>query len=122
MRSIVDDLKELGATLVAITPQLAEHSRDMVRKYKLPFDMLSDPGNDYAAELGMRFRIAQKVVDIYMERGLDIPGTNGEDSWTLPMPARLVIDRAGVVRAADIDADYTRRPEPEKTLADLDAL
>ena len=38
------------------------------------------------------------------------------------MPARLVVDSGGIVRAADIDADYTRRPEPEKTLADVKAL
>ena len=36
--------------------------------------------------------------------------------------ARLVIDSGEVVRAADIDVDYTRRPEATKTLDDLDSL
>ena len=40
----------------------------------------------------------------------------------MPVPARLVIDSGGVVRAADIDVDYTRRPEATKTLDDLDSL
>jgi peroxiredoxin len=38
------------------------------------------------------------------------------------MPARYVIDRDGVIRDAQVDPDYTRRPEPAATLAVLRAL
>ncbi len=38
------------------------------------------------------------------------------------MPARFVIDRAGVIRSADVDPDYTRRSEPSDTLAALREL
>ncbi len=84
--------------------------------------MLSDPGNAYAAELGIRFEVTPEVQEIYGAFGIDLPKVNGDDSWTLPIPARLVIDSGGIVRAADIDVDYTRRPEPEKTVADVKAL
>ncbi len=84
--------------------------------------MLSDPGNAYAAELGLRFEISPDVKEIYGGFGIDLPKVNGDDSWTLPIPARLVIDSGGIVRAADIDVDYTRRPEPDKTVADVKAL
>jgi peroxiredoxin len=47
---------------------------------------------------------------------------NGEPSWRLPMPARFVIDRNGIVRAADVDPDYTVRPEPDLTVAELKTL
>ncbi len=84
--------------------------------------MLSDPGNAYAAELGLRFEISPGVKEIYGGFGIDLPKVNGDDSWTLPIPARLVVDSGGIVRAADIDVDYTRRPEPDKTVADVKAL
>ena len=84
--------------------------------------MLSDPGNAYAAELGLRFEISPDVKEIYGGFGIDLPKVNGDDSWTLPIPARLVVDSGGIVRAADIDVDYSRRPEPDKTLADVKAL
>ncbi len=84
--------------------------------------MLSDPGNAYAAELGLRFEISPDVKEIYGGFGIDLPKVNGDDSWTLPIPARLVVDSDGIVRAADIDVDYTRRPEPDKTVADVKAL
>ena len=35
------------------------------------------------------------------------------------MPARFIIDTAGVVRYARVDPDYTRRPEPQETLNHL---
>ena len=35
------------------------------------------------------------------------------------MPARLVVDDNGIIRASDVSADYTQRPEPEKTLKDV---
>jgi hypothetical protein len=33
-----------------------------------------------------------------------------------------VVDQSGVIRAADVDVDYTRRPEASKTVADLRAI
>ena len=93
----------------------------MIDKHGLGFDMLSDPGNAYAAELGIRFQVPPDVQEIYGGFGIDLPKVNGDDSWTLPIPARLVIDSGGIVRVADIDVDYTRRPEPDKTVADVAA-
>ncbi len=122
MRDIVDPLKELSATVVAITPQLAERSRGMVEKHGLNFDLLSDPGNAYAAELGLRFKVPDAVREIYLGFGNDMAANNGDDSWTLPMPARIVVDSGGIVRATDIDPNYTSRPEPDKTLDDVRAI
>ena len=94
----------------------------LIEKHQLTFDMLSDAGNDYAAELGLRFEIPSEIQAIYSGFGIDLPAVNGDASWTLPMPARIVVDRDGIVRAVDADPDYTRRPEPDKTLEDLKAL
>ena len=122
MRDIVEPLKALGATLVAITPLVAEHSRGLIEKHGLNFEMLSDPGNAYAAELGIRFELPKELREIYDSFGIDLQKSNGDTSGTLPIPTRLVVDAGGIVRAADIDPDYTRRPEPSKTLADVKAL
>ncbi len=122
MQAICEELAAKGATLVAITPQLAEHSRTMIERHSLSFDLLSDPGNEYLSTLGLRFELPDDVKEVYLSIGIDLPKHHGEDSWTLPVPARLLVDSSGIIRAADIDVDYTRRPEPEKTLTDLDGL
>ncbi len=122
MQAVSGELESLGASLVAITPQLREHNRAMRERHAVNFHMVTDPGNAYAAALGLRFEVGRALREVYAGRDIDLPRYNGDDSWTLPVPARLVIDTGGVVRAADIDVDYTHRPEPEKTLADVRAL
>ena len=122
MQQVEGTLKELEATIVAITPQLAEASRSLIEKQKLSFDLLSDPGNAYAAELGLRFKLPDDLKAVYLSFGNDLAVRNGEGSWTLPIPGRFVIDRGGIVRAADVDPDYERRPEPQKTIDEVKAL
>jgi peroxiredoxin len=108
--------KEVGANLILISPQLVEHNRFVREQYKLPNDILSDPGNAVAARYGLRFVLPENIQAIYRQFGIDVPKYSGDDSWSLPMPARLVIDPEGIVRHTAINADYTVRPEPENTL------
>ena len=122
MQAIVPKLEEHGATLVAITPHNAENSLRMIDRHKLGFEMLSDPGNAYVARLGLRFQVPAELKEVYLSLGIDLEESSGSPDWTLPVPARIVVDRTGIVRATDIDVDYTRRPEPEKTIADVVAL
>ena len=44
------------------------------------------------------------------------------DIWTLPMPARFVVGRDGIIRYAEVSPDYTRRPDPSKLLPVRDGL
>jgi peroxiredoxin len=104
------------------SPQLAEASRFLIEKQGIGFDLLSDPGNAYAAKLGLRFTLPDDLKGVYLSFGTDLAVRNGESSWTLPMPGRFVIDRGGIVRAADVDPDYEHRPEPQKTVDDVIAL
>ncbi len=122
MQEVHDTLKEHGATLVAVTPQLPEHSQKMIGRHSLSFDLLSDPGSAYTGSLGLTFELPEPVREIYRGLGNDLAVHNGSGNWILPMPARLVIDKGGIIRAADIDPDYTSRPEPQKTVDDVIAL
>lgn len=122
MQQVLGQLSAHAATLVALTPQLPEHSRGLAAKQQLGYELLSDPGNAYTARLGLRFVLPDDLRQVYLAHNIDLPKHNGEPSWTLPVPGRLVVDRNGIVRAVDVDPDYTRRPEPDKTLADLARL
>ena len=122
MQQVTGQLNELGATICAITPQPPEATKPLVEKHKITFDLLSDHGNEYAAKLGLRFKLPDHLKQAYLSFGNDLAQRNGEDSWTLPMPGRFVIDRSGIVRAVDVDPDYRYRPEPQKTVDDVKAL
>ena len=122
MQQVTGKLKELGASICAITPQLPEASRLLIERHRLGFDLLSDHRNEYAAKLGLRFQLPDDLKEVYLSFANDLAVRNGEDSWTLPMPGRFVIDAKGIVRAVDVDPDYRYRPEAEKTVADVKAL
>lgn len=92
----------------------------MKEKNRLSFPILSDPGNEYAGRLGLRFVLPQELRDVYRTFEIDLPRFNGDPSWTLPIPARIVVSSEGVILDVDADPDYTRRPEPEATLAVLE--
>ena len=47
---------------------------------------------------------------------LDLPAFNGDDSGTLPMPSRFIVDQQAVIRAADVNLDHTVRPEPDTAI------
>ena len=122
MQQITGTLKELNATICAITPQLPEASRTLIEKHKISFDLLTDLGNDYAAKVGLRFTLPEDLKQVYLSFGNNLAVRNGEDSWTLAMPGRFVIDTKRIIRSADVDPDYRYRPEPDKTVVDVRAL
>ena len=119
LAKIENDIKAIGGTLILIAPQRVSYNQAISKERKLNVPILSDPGNAVAASYGIRHTLPEDLQKIYLKFGLDIPAHNGDDSWTLPMPARLIIDTERVIRYAEINPDYTVRPEPEETLAML---
>jgi len=116
LQAALPDFSAAGARLVAISPQNRVNSRKSVRENGLDFPILSDPGNAIAAAFGLRFTMPSYLVNLYLSLGNNLPLFNGDASWTLPMPARFVIGSDGVIAYAEVNPDYTRRPEPADML------
>lgn len=83
---------------------------------------MSDSGNSVAKLFGIAFTLPDQLREAYGKFGVDLVKYNGDNSWTLPMPASYVIDSTGVIRYASVDPDYTVRPEPDELVRALDAL
>ena len=122
IEAAADEIRALGASLVAISPQTAPNRRKSERENELSFPILSDHGNAVADEFGLRYRLPDELIAVYKGFGNDLTIGNGEDSWTLPMPARYVIGTDGVVAYAEVNPDYTRRPDPSELLPPLQRL
>ena len=118
----VTEIENLGASLVLIAPQLETHNRAIKEEKGLEVDILSDPGNEVAERYGIRFSLPGELHGIYRQFKINLDEYNGDGSWTLPMPARLIIDTDGVIRYAEINPDYTARPDPEETIAALQEI
>ncbi len=107
---------------MALSPQREEFNRRLIKDKRLRLKLLSDPGNGVARKFNLVYKFPEDLRNVYRSFGVDLQKFNGDDSWTLPMPARFVIDRSGVIRSADVNADYTIRPEPEETIKVLRCL
>jgi peroxiredoxin len=112
-----EEIGEAGATLVVISPQAQKSAQKTQRDRKLSCDVLVDSGNAYAKKLGTVFELPEALKEIYLQFGLSLPEYNGDESWTLPMPLRAVIDTKGIIQYLDINPDYTQRPEVADALS-----
>ncbi len=116
------DITARGARLAAVSPQIPDESLTLAEKQELTFDLLSDIGSDTARQYGLAFDLPDDLAAAYDSLGLELHRVNDGHARTLPIPATFVIDRAGVIRWAFVDADYTARAEPADVLAALDAI
>lgn len=119
IEAYAEAIRDAGASLVAISPQQEQSAQATIRNNKLSYDVLIDDGNAYARRLGTVFELPDDLKDIYKDFGIVLPDHNGDDSWTLPMPTRLVVAQDGTIVDADINPDYTVRPDPSETLGAL---
>lgn len=116
------DFLQLGATLVAVSPQTPDASLSTAEKNALAFPVLSDASSRVARAFGVAFDLSDELRPIYARFGHALPDVNGDASWQLPIPATYVIGRDGVITLAFVDVDYRNRLEPADIVATLRAM
>jgi peroxiredoxin len=88
----------------------------------LSFEILTDPRNNIAKNYGIAFEMPEYLKSFYREKGIDLLAWNGDDSWTLPVPANFIVGSDRVILYASGDPDYTTRPDPNELLETLVGL
>ena len=109
-------MRALGARSVALTPELERYTRSLHKKLNLTFDILTDLHLKTAEQFRLVFVLPDYLRDLYKSFGNALDRFHDESEYRLPMPARYMIDQSGIIRAADVNADYTVRPEPSETV------
>jgi len=116
MNLIAPEIQQAGASLVAISPQTVHQSYFMHDQHKLRFPLLSDTGNSVAHQFGVAYKVPYYQQALYKRVFINLPHTNGDESWELPIPAIFILGRDGMVLYASANEDYTERPEPAEIL------
>jgi len=111
--------EQADLTLVAISPQTVKQSFFMRDQHRLRFPLLSDAHNNVARQFGLTYRVSPAQEAVYRRAFVNLPFTNGDDSWELPIPATYILDRDGTVLYASANEDYTDRPEPAEIFRKL---
>ncbi len=115
------ELEKAGAKLLAISPEVPDHSLTTQKKHDLSFDILFDKGNKISKKFGLVYTLPQEIRSIYDTFGIDVVDHNGDDTFELPMPATYVVNQSGEIVYHFVDADYTKRSEPADVLAAVKA-
>jgi len=119
LQAVLPQIQAAGASLVAISPQIAKHSGFTADQHQLRFPVLSDPGNRVAHQFGLVYRLPQELEQLYRGIFINLPNSNGDQSWELPLPATYILERDGTVLFAFADADHMRRAEPAELVERL---
>lgn len=120
--TLVGELDARGVALVAISPQKPDGSLSLAEKHDLSYAVVSDPGNQIAARLGIVFSLGEDARAGQVKLGLDLAAVNADGTYDLPLSTTVVVDAAGTIRWIDVHPDYTTRSEPAEIIAAVESL
>lgn len=119
LQARLGDVHDVGGELVAISPEKPDSSLDTAERNALEFPVLSDVGNVVARQFGLVHAINPEWVSYQLSVGVDVAARNASDVVEVPLPATYVVRQDGIITFALVDADYTKRAEPEDVLGAL---
>ena len=117
LQRIMPELREHGASLIAISPQLPDHTANSVQENDLSFPVLSDVGSKVCNYFGTVFPLPGEVLSIFKKNGLDLQAINGDSCpASLPVPSTFIVGKDSKVIWRHFEVDYTHRAEPMEIL------
>lgn len=128
LRSLEEALprfSSLGASVVAISPQLPDRNLSLAERHELTFDVLSDLDQSVTEAYGLLYEITGDLLDLYLNVFQnDVRQQNADGTARLPVPGTFILSADGIVKARYASADWRTRVEPaeiEAVLADIAA-
>ena len=119
LEAALPSIKAAGGQLLALTPDTGHHFAATKQDQRLSYEILSDVDGAVGLQFGVLFRAPDAYREVLLSFGTDLAERHGNEAWFIPMPASFVVDRSGIIRYAFVDADYTRRADPEDIIQAL---
>lgn len=114
----LDTFKELGATLMAISPQTVEVTQKFATEVPLKYEVLADVGAQVARSYGLVYTLNDDYSNTLASLGVTLAEDNGGAQYQseLPIPATYVVAQSGKIVYAFVDADFTKRASPAELI------
>ena len=122
LAAIHNAIEQLGARVVSIMPDGAQFTSGYVAQNDLPFTVLSDIDLGYSLSLGLIFWVGAEIQKLYEEVGVELEKYHGNQGYFLPIVAKFIVGRDGLVKARQVNTEFRERMEPEAIIAALRAL
>lgn len=116
LAAIRPKLRRLGGELVAISPETPSNAAMTAERNGLAFPVLTDAGNRVAREYRLVWQLDEQMRTLYERLGHPLPKMNGNNEWTLPVPAGFVVAQDGRISYAHVHSRVDRRIEPQAAL------
>ncbi len=115
--------KKYNASLIAVTPQQPDKSKEQLEKTEYTFEVLSDLDDSVMKSYNLYFEVSQELHELYKNQfNFDITDYNGKNRLGLPVPGTFVIGQDGIIKAAYAKTDYKKRMEPEDIIKALKVI
>jgi peroxiredoxin len=112
----IEKFKEIGASIVVLTPDTYRYINKTKKKFKLGFPVLQDVNNLLARQLGIIFTLNDDLLGLYGEYKINLADSQANRYNQLPLPATYVVDGTGQVIYKFAKADYTLRADPDEVI------
>lgn len=119
---VAPQIRAAGASLVAVTPEVAGGGKRVQQASGIDFEVLCDVDSVLAMQCGLVFPVSDTLRAGYLARGIDLQKLYGNDSWMLPAPATFIVGNDARVARVSLDPDFRYRLEPSEILAYLAEL
>jgi peroxiredoxin len=104
------ELRELGAQVVAISPQLEGDLLSAQIKSQLALPLLSDQGDKVIQHFGLIVQGNSDLLELYRLFGHRLDYANGQaGKKDLPVAGTFLISSNGIIRLTHVDVDHTCR-------------
>ncbi|TAJ71985.1 MAG: AhpC/TSA family protein [Phenylobacterium sp.] len=121
-RELAPGLRELGATLVAVSPQVPERLVEIKRRHDLSFPVATDRDNVLGGKLGILYTANAATQLAGRLKGSFIGDTTGTGTWDLPQPTVVVVGQDRRAAFVDVSPDWLVRAEARPVLEAVRAL
>ena len=123
LQARLEEIEKLGATLVAISPQVPDGSLTKSEISEMTFTVLSDQNAKVASQYGVAWEVPEFLLDhMHVDRNLDLEKINNGNGIVLPIPATFIIGTDGIIAWNYVNVDYRTRSEPEEIVEALKKL
>tara|TARA_R110001583_G_scaffold72289_1_gene202553 strand:+ start:5339 stop:5989 length:651 start_codon:yes stop_codon:yes gene_type:complete len=123
LQARLDEIHALGATLVAISPQVPDGSLTKDEISKMDFIVLSDQDAKVAVQYGVAWEVPEFLAEhMRVDRKLDLDKINNGNGNVLPIPATFILGQDGLVTWRYVNVDYRTRSEPDEIIEALKNL
>jgi peroxiredoxin len=110
-RALWPALRELGASLLALSPQIPDKLLSIKERHGLEFPVGSDLHNELGRRFGILYAYDEPSKQAALSRNSAIGDVTGTGTWELPKPAVLVVGQDRVVRFVSVSPDWLVRTE-----------